>query len=152
MTATRKTRVLNAIYEALIRAPASSITALYWEANRYFQWGDGEVYDFPAVSTFTRWVNELPLTFKRVNGRVTVALRSFVPANELNAYLIPKCAGMPLRLDEQAARRDLWLDTRTGAIWDSLRWASQSGLFDFQSSYDNACWLVTLTNKGHQAA
>ncbi len=152
-TQDRKTRVLNAIYNALIRAPAASIRELYFEANRYFEWGENETYDYPAVSTFTRWVNELPLTFKRTKTTIAVSLRSFALAEDVNTYLIAKCAGLPLRLDEDEARRDLWLDDRPGAVWDSLRWAAQSGeLFNFKHSYDNACWLITLTNKGHRAA
>ncbi len=151
-TQDRKTRVLNAIYKALIRASAASVRELYFEANRYFEWDENETYDYPAVSTFTRWVSELPLTFKRTKTGITVALRSFAPAEDVNTYLIAKCAGLPLRLDEDEARRDLWLDERTGAVWDSLRWAAQSGLFNFQHSYDNVCWVITLTNKGHRAA
>jgi len=134
----RKTAVLDAAYQALLRSPAASISALYQQMTRHID-------DFklvPAPSTFHRWMGELPLVFKRESGGITVALRSFVPSPEFNAYALAACAGLPLRLDEDAARRDLWLDARPGALWDSLRWAVHEGKFHYRKSYDHLRWLL----------
>lgn len=134
----RKTAVLDATYRALLRSPARSMSELYEQMTRII-----DINYIPARSTFARWVGELPLEFKREAGRVTVTLRSFVPSPEFNAYALAACDGVPLRLHEDEARRALWLDDRPSAVWDSLRWATLEGKFNYQRSYDGVCWLIT---------
>lgn len=136
----RRTRVLDAVYQALLRRERKSLSELREAAYYYFEGGD-----FPGATTFNQWVLEQPLTFKRGSGRVSVALRTFAPADETNAYLVPLIGDMPLRLhhDDKAIRRALWLDERPGALHDSLVWASHSGHFNITNFYDGWAWTLT---------
>lgn len=130
----RKTAVLDATFLALRRAPARNISQLYENMLRII-----DINYVPALSTFRRWVLQLPLEYR--DGYIF--LRSFVPSPEFNAYLLTLCDGMPMRVYEEVVRRDLWLDDREGAVWDSLRWAVLEDKFRYQRAFDGLCWLVT---------
>lgn len=129
----RKTAVLDATFHALRRSPARNISQLYENMLRII-----DINYVPALSTFRRWVLQLPLEFK--DGYIF--LRSFVPSPEFNAYILTACDGLPLRVYEHDVRRALWLDDREGAVWDSLRWAVLEGRFRYERAFDGLCWLV----------
>lgn len=74
-----------------------------------------------------------------------MALRTFVPADETNAYIVPRIGDLPLRLhhDDKAIRRALWLDERPSALHDSLVWASRSGHFHMSNNSYGQSWTLT---------
>jgi hypothetical protein len=139
----RRTRVLDAIYRALLRSDAKSLNQLRFAAYSHF-----EGSDFPSATTFNQWVLAQPLVFQRTtHGRISVALRTFAPADETNAYIIPLIGDLPLRLhhDDKAIRRALWLDDRPNALYDSLIWASRSGHFTISNNSYGQSWTLTRT-------
>ena len=135
----RKTVVLAATYDALNGASAKNVSDLYQKMI----WHIADLNLIPALSTFRRWVAELPLQRDAKTGVIT--LREFVPANELAAHITPLIAdGLPLRLryEDMEIRRALWIADGP-ALYDSMMWASRGGYFDVDYSYDGQAWLIT---------